>query len=175
MAPLLYQLFRRELRFFHHCGGGVRTPVDGMVSQNYYRPHRSAVRWSDVIDLRYSTLHYYNSNSWRQAWQIYFTNWFIQMWSWLRTVRTSSLPRHEGEGESDNDHRCGALNPVTGQTVTKGDVRVKKWYRHNAPLFQGGYHHRNDWDSESTCHCDAHGPRPPLGHSVTPTRCVFSR
>ena len=58
MAPLLYQLFRRELRFFYHCDGGVRTPVGGMVSQKYYRSHRSAVRWAVEIDLRDSTLHY---------------------------------------------------------------------------------------------------------------------
>ena len=33
VAPLLFQLFRRELRFFHHCDGGVRTPVEGMEIQ----------------------------------------------------------------------------------------------------------------------------------------------
>ena len=35
-------------------------------------------------------------------------------------------PRHEGEGESDNEHLqnvCGALDPVTGQIVNRGDVR----------------------------------------------------
>ena len=37
--------------------------------------------------------------------------------------RPSSLPRHEGEGESDNEHLCGALDPVTDQNVNRGDVR----------------------------------------------------
>ena len=91
----------------------------------------------------------------------------------LRTDRI--LPHHEGEGESDNEHLCGALDTVTDQNVNRSDVRSKKHDCHNAPLFQGGYHHQNDRDSESTCCCDAHGPQPPLGHSVTSTRCVFSR
>ena len=57
---------------------------------------------------------------------------------------TVFLPRHEGEGESDNEHLCGALDPVTDQSVNRGDVRLKKHDCHNAPLFQGGYHHQND-------------------------------
>ena len=51
---------------------------------------------------------------------------------------------HEGEGESDNEHLCGALDPVTDQNVNRGDVRSKKHDCHNAPLLQGGYHHQND-------------------------------
>ena len=53
-------------------------------------------------------------------------------------------PRHEGVGESDNEHLCGALDPVTDQNVNRGDVRSKKHDCHNAPLFRGGYHHQND-------------------------------
>ena len=59
MALLLYQLFRRELRFFHHCDGGVRTPVDGMVSQRYNHSDRSGVRCYDEIELRTLKLPYY--------------------------------------------------------------------------------------------------------------------
>ena len=45
--------------FFHHCviDGGVRTPVDGMVSQKYNHSDRSAVRCSDEVDLRVLTQH----------------------------------------------------------------------------------------------------------------------
>ena len=58
--------------------------------------------------------------------------------------RPSSLPRHEGEGESDNEHLCGALDPVADQNVNRGDVRSKKYDFHNAPLLRGGYRHQND-------------------------------
>ena len=40
--------------------------------------------------------------------------------------RPFSLPHHEGEGESDNEHLCGALDPVMDQNANRGDVRVKK-------------------------------------------------
>ena len=40
--------------------------------------------------------------------------------------RPSSLPRHEGEGESNNEHLCGSLHPVADQNVNRGDVRVRK-------------------------------------------------
>ena len=56
----------------------------------------------------------------------------------------STLTRHEGEGESGNEHLCGALDPMTDQNVNRGDVRSKKYDCHNAPLFQGGCHHQND-------------------------------
>ena len=38
---------------------------------------------------------------------------------------TVPLPRHEGECESDDEHLCGALDPVTDQNVNRGDVRSK--------------------------------------------------
>ena len=175
MAPLLYQLFRRELQFFHLCNGGVWTPVDGMVSQKVLllaQKHSQVVCW-DWLTWFNTTL--YNSNLWQQAWQLYFTNWFIQMWSWLWTMWLSSFPCHEGKGESNNKHHCGTLNPMMGQNVAKGDVQVKKWYHHNVLLFHGGYHHHYDidWDSELTCHCDVHGPQPPLGHAAMLVWCVF--
>ena len=68
----------------------------------------------------------------------------------LRTDRPRPLAhsQSEGEGESDNEHRCGSPHPVTDQNanVNRGDVRVtvKKYNRHNAPLFHSGYHHQND-------------------------------
>ena len=40
--------------------------------------------------------------------------------------RPFSPPRHEGEGESDNERLCGAFHPVTDQNAKRGDVRVKK-------------------------------------------------
>ena len=42
--------------FFDHCvtDGGVRTLVDGMASQKYNHSDRSAVRWSDEVDIRVS-------------------------------------------------------------------------------------------------------------------------
>ena len=42
--------------------------------------------------------------------------------------RPSSLPRHEDEGESDNEHLFGSLQPVTDQNanVNRSGVRVKK-------------------------------------------------
>ena len=60
--------------------------------------------------------------------------------------RPSSLHRHEDECESVNEHLGGTLDPVTDQNVNRGDVRskLKKHDCHNAPLFQGGYHHQND-------------------------------
>ena len=39
---------------------------------------------------------------------------------------TTISSRHEGEGEGDNEHRCGALDPVTDQNVNIGDIRLKK-------------------------------------------------
>ena len=39
--------------------------------------------------------------------------------------RPYPLPRHEGEGESDNEHLCGPLHPMTDQNANRGDVRVK--------------------------------------------------
>ena len=59
LAPLLYQFFRRELRFFHHCDGGVRTLVEGMVIQKYSRSDRSGVRCCEEADLRPFKLPYY--------------------------------------------------------------------------------------------------------------------
>ena len=44
-------------------------------------------------------------------------------------------PRHEGEGESDNKHGCGALDPVTDQNVNRGDVRSKKRDHRRARAF----------------------------------------
>ena len=35
----------------------------------------------------------------------------------------SSLPRHEGEGQSDNEQRCGVLDPVADQNAN-GACRV---------------------------------------------------
>ena len=54
-------------------------------------------------------------------------------------------PRHEGDGESDNTHRCGALDLVTDQNANRGDVRSKKRDCHNAPLFHGGYNAQSCW------------------------------
>ena len=56
----------------------------------------------------------------------------------------TKTPRHEGEGESDNEHHCGPLDPVTDQNVNRGDVRSTKHDCHNAPLFHGDYHHQHD-------------------------------
>ena len=39
---------------------------------------------------------------------------------------------------SDNEHLCGALDPVADQNANRGDVRSKKHDFHNAPLFQAG-------------------------------------
>ena len=41
MAPLSYRFFRGHYEFFH-VGGGVRTPVDGIVTQTHNRWDRSA-------------------------------------------------------------------------------------------------------------------------------------
>ena len=71
LAPLLYQLFRRELRFFRYCDGGVRTPVEGMVSQKYNRSDRRGVRCRTEADLRPLKLPYYKVT---RDDKIYFTN-----------------------------------------------------------------------------------------------------
>ena len=39
-GTLVVPTFQEGTTIFHHCDGGVRTPVEGMVSQKYNRSDR---------------------------------------------------------------------------------------------------------------------------------------
>jgi hypothetical protein len=71
LAPLSTNFSRDIYDFFHHCDGGVRTPVEGMVSQKYNRSDIRGVRCRTEADLRPLKLPYYKVT---RDDKIYFTN-----------------------------------------------------------------------------------------------------
>ena len=70
-GTLVVPTFQEGTTIFHHCDGGVRTPVEGMVSQKYNRSDRSGVRCRKEADLRALKLPYYKVT---RDDKIYFTN-----------------------------------------------------------------------------------------------------